>query len=155
MDTRYMKRLDSKEFKGNSDEFRRRTHRRMLAELMVLVSAALSYFVKWPAVLPRWMVLGAVALAAGGLLIDLLHYRRGRALADSFVIQALPDSLSFSDLNGTRTIPYRDMAILTTQKRDGEIIEITLKVFPKISVKLRGLQDMNALCERLVDHLKS
>jgi hypothetical protein len=150
-----MKPLDSKEFKGNSVEFRRRTHRRMLAELLVVVSAAFLYFAKWPADLPRWIVPGAIALAAGGLLIDLLHYRRGRAFADSFVIQALPDALSFSDLNGTRTIPYRDMEILRTQKRDGEIVEITLQVFPRINVKLRGLQDMNELYERLVHHLEN
>lgn len=150
----YMKPLDRREFKGNSDEFRRRSHRRMLAELLVLISAVLSYFVMWPATIPRQIVLGVVALSAGGLLLDVLHYRRSKALADSFVIQVLPDSLAFSDLNGTRTVLYRNMEILNTQKREGKIIEITLQVFPRISVKLRRLQDMNELYEKLVHHLE-
>jgi hypothetical protein len=149
-----MKPEDIIEFRGSSDEFRHRSHRRMLGELLVLLSAALLYFFKWPANLPRWMVLGTIVLAAGGLIIDAFYYRRGKALADSLVIKDLPDSLLFSDLNGTRTLPYRDMAILTTQTRNGEIIEIILQVFPGISIKLRGLHDMNEFYGRLVQHLQ-
>jgi hypothetical protein len=145
--------MNSVEFRGNSEDFRRRTLRRMVAELLLLILAAFVFLSKWPADLPIWVTVSAFTLAGGGFLIDILHYRGGRALAESFVIQFCSDSLAFTDLKGTRTVRYQDMKILGTRKHVGEIVEITLQTFPGINVNLRGLNDMNRLYERLSEQL--
>jgi hypothetical protein len=147
--------MNSIEFSGNSQEFRRRTRRRMVSELLALMLVTICFLSKWPAGLPTWISACAFALVGGGFLIDILHYRSGAALAESFVIQFDSDALAFTDLKGTRSVPYADMKILATQKQDGNIVGVTLQTFPGISVHLRGLNDMNGLYERLSERLGS
>lgn len=144
----------NKVFRSTGYDFRNRTRQRLFVETLLLGVAVFLYVTNWLKQVPRWIELTIAAVIAAVLIFDLFYYRRGKAIAESFSIELLPDALAFSHDRDGGTVPYKDIKISGVKKRDGKVIEITLLTAFQQSIKLRDLDDMQELHDSLVGHLK-
>jgi hypothetical protein len=140
-------------FRSTGDEFRNRTHQRLFVEALFLGVAIFLSVTNWLEQVPRWIALTIAAVIAAILVFDLVYYRRGKVIAESFSIELLPDALAFSHERNRGTVPYKDIKISGVKKRDGKVIEITLLTAFRQSIKLRDLDGMQELHDSLVGHL--
>jgi hypothetical protein len=143
------------EFKTNDNQFGRRTRYRIMSELLVLLTIAVCiYFGSFTGSL-AWIAWSALGIVAAYILIGLASYPRVRAFAANFSIILLDDGVTFGPGVDNGLVLYENLNISRVIRRNGQVDEIWLRTKFGQRIKLRDLENMPGLYDRLARRVKS
>ncbi len=140
-------------FRSISDDFGRRTRRRVIIEVSVLVLLTGFFWSGWSRDFPHWLEASVLMIFVAYILLGIAYYPKAKAIAQEFSIHLMNDGLGFPDQGDIKQIPYSDLTISKVTKKDDEVVEIRIKTRFGQSIKLQRLENMNELYEGLAARL--
>ena len=142
------------EFKAKKDYFIRRTRRRVMFEVSVLVLLTGYFWSSWSKDLPNWLELSVLGCFAAYILFGLAFYSKGKASVEKFSIYLLDNALGFSDQGHVKQIPYHHLTISKITKKNSEVELICLKTAFGHTIKLQGLENMTELHKEIINRVR-
>lgn len=142
-----------REFQSNSNDFIRRTRRRVIVEVSVLVLLAGYFWSDWSGSWPNWLEVSVLVLFTAYILFGLAYYPKAKSIAKKFSVRLMDEALGFPSQGDMKQIPYRDLTISKVTKKNGEVVAIRLKTTFGQSITLQGLENMKELYEGITAHV--
>ncbi len=142
-----------REFHSNGNDFIRRTRRRVIVEVSVLVLLAGYFWSGWSEGWPNWLELSVLVIFTAYILFGLVYYQKAKSIAQKFSVRLMEDALGFQSQGGMKQIPYRDLKISKVTKKNDKVVAIYLKTTFGQSITLQGLENMEELYEGIAAHV--
>lgn len=140
-----------REFRSNCDAFIRRTRRRVIVEISILVILTGYFLSDWSSGLPHWLEISALVILVVYIVFGLAYYPRAKSIANEFSVHLMDEALGFPSQGNIKKIPYSDLTISKVTKKNGEVVAIRLQTTFGQSITLQGLDKMNELYDGMID----
>ena len=133
-------------FCTNMETFNRRTARRFVVELAIVLAIAFYFVVAGWNQLPAWISVSTGLIILAWILSDIVSANRAREFAKKYWLCFYDDALSFyTGGENSGQIKYSELRFHSVVRKKGEIRMVCLITLYNQKIRLEGLNDMARL----------